>query len=171
MYIIELSADFILGKDYKDLSFNSKGKMSHLTLDEYIKLLEEAHYNFKPDELKELTGRLCKNRNDLVERLKEHLILQEYDASIYDDSEDNPVIDVYLGFSGLKFKINAKNQLVLIEEMWYDRGCVSESCKVKIGEPSTENIIKIITMYINDGRASDNYGPSIMELLTLQKSN
>lgn len=76
--------------------------------------------------------------------MKEQLILQEYQASIFDDSEDNIILGIYLGFSGLQFTINANNELVLTEEMWYDKGCVCVcgSCEIKIDKPSIGNIIK-----------------------------
>jgi len=58
--------------------------------------------------------------------------------------DEDCVLDIYLGFSGLKFTINNNHQLLLTEEMWYDRGCASEDHRIIIGEPTIENVIKVI---------------------------
>lgn len=140
--------------------------MERLNIYEYKKLLESDNYNISPDKLKILTERLSGDINYDLSLIKDDLVAKGYDASIASD-DDQSILDIYLSFSGLQFIINENNKLVLIEEMWYqNRGMYCDKCDTIIGEPSLDNIIKIIDLYCTDGRANNGNSLSIEELLS-----
>jgi hypothetical protein len=139
--------------------------MERLSIYEYKKLLESANYNINPDKLKILTERLSHDKHYDLSLIKDDLVVKGYDASIQSDDKNQYILDIYLGFAGLQFIINENNKLVLIEEMWYQKGCCCDRCYVIIGEPSVDNIIKIIDLYCTNGRSSNCDHPSIGHLL------
>lgn len=147
--------------------------MSYFSFPMYRDILEKADYSVSPDELKELTQRLskfsddnlCLSINKILNVLKDELIVEGYDASTLDDYENGFILDIYLGFSGLKFTINNNHRLVLTEEMWYDRGCASAGHNIIIGDPTIENIIKVIDIYQSKGRGHSKINPYMSELL------
>lgn len=87
-----------------------------------------------------------------------------YDASIKNDHQ--PILNIYLGFSELEFIIN-NGILILTEESFYNKGLVTASCETFIGLPSIENIIKIINLFLKEGRGRYASNPSIRELLSI----
>jgi hypothetical protein len=153
--------------------------MCDLTLREYKNYLESVNYNVTPDELKEVTKKLFNDLNDItylyhekamiiLTQLKDKLSA-DYEVTVYEGPEDEaPILDIYLGFSGLKFIINNNGELVLIEEQFYDRGACYEEYKIILGEPSIENIIRVINIFIQEGTAQNKNNPSMLKLLQIE---
>lgn len=140
--------------------------MEYLSVECFTRELEKVNYEITPDDLKVLVSRLTHDASHVLKSLLEYVQSIGYEDSciIYDD-DDEPVLDVYTGFSGLQFKLNSSLQLVLIEVMWYDRGCESEGCNFVVGNANYETISSIIELYTTRGKAVNNTNPSIESLM------
>lgn len=146
--------------------------MKDLTVNEFEEILQETDYKIDPDELRNLVSRLYKHTGDRIHLLKNLVQCIEninYKPTIEEDDDFDPILDVYMNFCGLKFIVNSSLDLVLIEEMWYDRGCTYEACNIIVGKPDEKTISKIINLYATSGRGASKINPSIEMLIQQQK--
>lgn len=145
--------------------------MSQSNVKEFVNKLEKCNYNIEPDELRELTEQLVsdeRNRYSVLYSIMLELQAKNYQAKLLDNDR---VLDVYLGFSGLEFSINKSAKLTLIEEMWYHRGrMVCDKYEYEIGEPTSENVEKVIKLYNEKGRGADIDNSTIQVLIDIEKS-
>ena len=150
--------------------------MSSLTLEEYKTRLANMHYKINPVKLEKLTNRLSvidsislsAIKKKILSNLKDQLQVETmYDMYLNPDYESNDEIylDVYLGFSSLRFSITNNFRLILIEELWYNRGAACEDHEIIIGDPSIENIINTINIFKTKGRGDCKLNPSMSELI------
>lgn len=58
------------------------------------------------------------------------------------------------------------NELVLIKECWTELnlGCKSKNCDIAIGEIDSENIVNMMDLFANYGKANNPKGPSMNKL-------
>lgn len=81
------------------------------------------------------------------------------------------VMDIYYGSAHLHFKLNSLNKLVLIRETWcegwYKSGMSpGKTYELEIGEPTVENLIRVIELFLANGKAKNIENPTIDLLLT-----
>lgn len=134
--------------------------MEPLSFDEFVDFLKQVDYCIEPDELRELINRVLKPRCVILTQLQKLLSSKFYNATIVDDT----ILDIYLDFCGLQFSINEKHHLIVVEEMWYNRGCCTKKLNLTVGEPTVENVIKIIQLFEKRGKGTEE-NKSLSDLL------
>lgn len=159
-----------------------------LSIVEFKQIIKHFDYSIEPNKLKvlidwvsdydpvELSDSTLESNLDMLDNkiihsktvltnLAKELTLQcpEYRFKVLDNEELFPILDIYISFSGLQFTVE-NGELFLVEEMWYDRGCVSNSHFDHIGKPNTETIIELIKLYINKGKGKISTNPSLINL-------
>lgn len=138
-----------------------------LSVKEFEEILEECNYKIDPDDLQNLVSRLYRcdgNKMNILNDLARYVKSLGYEPTIYDD--ENPILDVYTSWSGLQFTIDTSLNLVLIEEMWYQKGSTCERFNFVVGKPDDETIEKIIKLYKKHGRGAYITNPSIKSLMS-----
>jgi len=157
--------------------------MSELSIVEFKNELESRDYKITEDELRELVSRLTgvdeerfikmKHRDKAVyilNKLRSELLCNYSDTSLLDHDDDNPpILDIYLEFCGLQFQVNEYLQLVLTEEMYYNRGCSTQSHEIVLGEPTRENVEKVIKLFKTKGKGNSKLNSDLGILLREEK--
>lgn len=130
--------------------------MSSLSVDEFKSILYNCDYSIDSDDLRELVSRLTTDATDEPNRYQPlwGLLRKLKKRNFQADFRDNDtIIDIYLGFSGLQFSISESGKLILVEQMGYACKCMwTDKTIIEIGEPTIDNVIKIIDLYQEQGK-------------------
>lgn len=150
---------------------------NRLTIEAYRQILAQKNYKIDEYELKLLTDRLVDlsdfNKDEILAELKDQLNQTQlnYEACTFQEN-NKTILDVYLGFSGLQFRINKNGKLVLTQESWYaSKVSWVENQKVVIGKPSLNNLLKTIDLYVQKGRAVDSTNQGMSDLIQIHKTD